>query len=62
MCDWFPNNHEVAINACWLQEQLRELEECKRIIHKLRHKNEVLQALQLVKDLDYPEYRIDVKA
>jgi hypothetical protein len=61
MCDWYPNGYEVAINAQWLQEQIRELNRLKRENQVLVNKNETLQMLSILNTADSIEYRINVR-
>jgi hypothetical protein len=59
MCDWYPNDYEVAINANWLQEQLRELAKANRSISVLKNRIEILETVSILNGT--VEYRINVK-
>jgi hypothetical protein len=59
MCDWYPNDYEVAINANWLQEQLRELAKANRSISVLKNRIEILETISILNSTI--EYRINVK-
>ena len=59
MCDWYPYDYEVAINANWLQEQLRELAKANRSISVLKNRIEILETISILNSTI--EYRINVK-
>ncbi len=59
MCDWYPSDYEVAINANWLQEQLRELAKANRSISVLKNRIETLETISILNSTI--EYRINVK-
>ena len=61
LCDYFTEAEEIAVNARWLQSELKKIAELQRIIKTIKHKNELLQTLALLQDTDIPKYRLNIK-
>ena len=61
LCDYFAAGEEIAVNARWLQGELKTIVAMKREIESLLNKNEILKAVATIRDYDCPKYRLNIK-
>lgn len=61
MTDYFRGEETISVNANWLQMQLRQLETLKRVTAKQGERLALLDALNEFRELQCPEYYLDLK-
>lgn len=60
-CDYFGKDEEIAVNCVWLQQLLASNDKLTRQITALHNENDLLKSRLAMRDIDIPQYRLDVR-